>query len=133
MLGSIVSLRIRIVHDCHRGSKLAKRSLRQPALAGRQGRSVATTAAAAHSLLFGRPLSAESRQTSIGMINVMVDLIAFCTGLGGKDREQNNATTPIWKPVDIMKDFRWRPYKPQISFTATGFDVKFQRRQAWGG
>src|SRR4051812_14378711 len=52
----------------------------------------------------------------------MVALTAFCTGLVEKIVNRT-ATTPIWKPVDIMKDFGERPYNPQISLTATGFDV----------
>src|SRR5208283_1466412 len=57
-----------------------------------------------------------------GMTMLTAAFTACCPGL--VENTLNTSTTiAIWKPVDIMKDFFWRPYRPQISFTATGLEV----------
>src|SRR5215813_7406530 len=57
-----------------------------------------------------------------GRIRVTDCFTAFCTGFTNVTAK-TIATTRSWNPVDIMKDFFWRPYRPQMSFTATGLEV----------
>src|SRR5207248_3290319 len=59
---------------------------------------------------------------SIGANQVMDSFTLSCT-VFDENTVNINATTHAWAPVDIIQDFRWRPYSPQISFTATGFEV----------
>src|SRR5262249_48216496 len=59
---------------------------------------------------------------SIGDISGTNSLTLSRTGFIEKTVSAST-TIVAWKPTDIMKDFRWVPYSPQISFTATGCEV----------
>src|SRR5689334_18799483 len=68
---------------------------------------------------------------SSGAVRWTISFILSCTAFW-ENTVNNKATTPIWNPKDIIQDSFLRPYRPQMSFTATGFEVT-SRGGSFGG
>src|SRR4051794_14054335 len=55
---------------------------------------------------------------SIGASKVK-DSFTFCWTAFEENTVTNRITTHAWAPVENIQDFFWRPYRPQMSLTAT--------------
>src|SRR5260370_40387459 len=92
---------------------------RRPLLAGNGERSPPPPPPIA----FGFTGATSGGARSIGAIRGTYSFTLSCTAFDDATVNKNTANR-TWPPADIMKDFFWRPYRPQMSFTGTGFDVR---------
>src|SRR5271157_1319574 len=105
MLGSMASLGFRLLYTATGGVNCRSDALgRRPLLAGNGDRSPPPPPPCMVWFFGGMSGGA----TSIGAMRVKVCLTLSCTDLLAA-RMNRIVTTVIWKPVDIMKDFFWRP------------------------
>src|ERR1039457_6474987 len=105
MLGSIASLGFRLLYTATGGVNCRSDALgKRPLLAGNGDRSPPPPPPCMVWFLGGMSGGAKS----MGEISVNVCLTLSCTDLFAASMN-NTVITAIWKPVDIMKDFFWRP------------------------
>src|ERR1051326_705005 len=127
MLGSMVSLGFGLLTTAIGGVNCRNEGFgKRPLLAGNNDRSPPPPPPP---ICCGLGGASGGGARSIGATSGTYCFTLSCTVLLEATVSSRIATTS-WKPVDIMNELFLRPYRPQISFTAIGFEVTSRDRKS---